>query len=161
MDILGIKSHPDRMTVFASAWVHTVTQVALAFLFLGKQALLLPILLASVPGIFYLPFQFPITGLLLVGVHIWAQKRAGNQGVGTRILLTGISFVGLATLVVGAIVFLSGIWRASQMPNLAMQDVANNTTLVMGYCIPVFMLGELFRQTLFLKKIYAESNNRK
>ncbi len=160
MDILGIKSHADRMVVFTSAWVHTLTQLVLAFVFLGKHALLLPLMLASMPGIFYLPFQFPLTGLLLVGAHIWAHKRAGVHTPGKRILLSGISFTCLATLVVGVLVFISGAWRLSQATGAGWQDVLNNTALVMGFAIPVFMLGELFRQTLFLKKVYAESNNR-
>jgi hypothetical protein len=160
MNILGIKTHPDRMAVFMSGWVHTLTQVALAFLFLGKQALLLPIMLSSMPGIFYLPFQFPITGLLLVVAHRWAQKRMPANALGKKIILSALTFVCLAAILVGFIVLLSGMWHASQVEGLGIQRVINNTVMVMGFSIPVFMLGELFRQTLLMKKIYAESNNR-
>jgi hypothetical protein len=58
--------------------MHTATRVVWACIVLGKEVLYLPLLLSSGIGIFYLPFQFPIIGLLLIVLPAGKFISSGN-----------------------------------------------------------------------------------
>lgn len=155
MNILDFKAYPVRAQVFKSAWVHTLTQVVWAWILLGKEALYLPLLLSSGVGIFYLPFQFPITGLLLVAAYKLTNRYFAEKHVLMRVAISSAMFVVMALSVVFLVIYLANLWQLSDVAaNVGSEDVLVDTLKLMFYIAPAFLLGETFRQTLFLKKIY-------
>ncbi len=151
---LAFDQHPRRGLVFRSAWVHTVVQLAWAVLLMGREVLYLPLLLANAPGIFYLPIQFPLTGLLLVGAYVWGERRFPYHLPQGRAALALLFFVGSAAVGSWLVIFLS-FWIKAGSSAHPGALAATWASFVLTYILPALLMGEIIRQRLLFPKVYT------
>ncbi len=151
---LAFDQHPRRGLIFRSAWVHTVVQLAWTVLLMGREVLYLPLLLANAPGIFYLPIQFPLTGLLLVGTYVWVERRFPYHLPQGRAALALLFFVVSAAIGIWLIIFLS-FWIKAGAGDHPGVLAATWGGFVVTYVVPALLMGEIIRQRLLLPKVYT------
>ncbi len=159
LDHFALKDTKEK-THFNSYWVHTIVQfVIVAFLVFqeNKHIVFALILLMSntIFVIVYVSFQFPITGFLSVWVHRLKEKYMAEAGLFPQIFFSVFVFVLLISSLLAVIFTLFGFFYVE---GLVLYEVLG---LVFLYFLPVFFVGELFRQRFILKKIYAADTSKK
>lgn len=148
---------PRSQTIFRSYWIHTIFQfLVISYFYFDSNpeiSLALAIFLNyTIMVIFYVAFQIPITGLILIWADRLTQKLSEGQGLFFRIILSTGLFVFSAS---GLLFLVIHLFRWSLFPHASLYE---SLKIILTYCTPVFFSAELLRQTFVLKKVYGNQN---
>jgi len=158
---------PTKIGVmFRSYWVHMLVQVIVLYFVLGNEGatLVLVILTSSYFLMFlYLFFQFPLTGLIVVISHQIMMRYSQGQGLMFRIIFSTGLFIIFATITAFLIIHIYSIGRLNAL-NFEFsywEEFGEHWNLILTYLTPIFLVGEVLRQRITLKKVYGNENAEK